>query len=79
MSDFDAGLHAPTLVLFVGPGVRPDAECTELLGQSGLRCVAAAWGYRDAGERIESWGADVIAWQPRDLLQPGVLAGAGGG
>lgn len=41
-SGFDAGLHAPTLVLFVGPAVRPDAECTELLGQSGLRCVAVA-------------------------------------
>ena len=42
VSDFDAGLHAPSLVLFVGPSVRPDAECTELLGQSGLRCVAVA-------------------------------------
>jgi DNA-binding response OmpR family regulator len=42
VSDFDAGLHAPTLVLFVGPAVRPDAECSELLGQSGLRCVAVA-------------------------------------
>jgi DNA-binding response OmpR family regulator len=40
VSDFDAGLHAPSLVLFVGPAVRPDAECTELLGQCGLRCVA---------------------------------------
>ncbi len=40
VSDFDAGLHAPTLVLFVGPAVRPDADCIELLGQSGLRCVA---------------------------------------
>jgi DNA-binding response OmpR family regulator len=42
VSDFDAGLHAPSLVLFVGPAVRPDAECSELLGQSGLRCVAVA-------------------------------------
>ena len=42
VSDFDAGLHAPSLVLFVGAAVRPDAECSELLGQSGLRCVAVA-------------------------------------
>ena len=42
VSDFDASLHAPSLVLFVGPAVRPDAECAELLGQSGLRCVAVA-------------------------------------
>ncbi len=42
VSDFDAGLHAPSLVLFVGATVRPDAECSELLGQSGLRCVAVA-------------------------------------
>ena len=42
VSDFDAGLHAPSLVLFVGPAVRPDAECAELLGQSGLRCVAVS-------------------------------------
>lgn len=40
VSDFDAGLHTPSLVLFVGAAVRPDAECSELLGQSGLRCVA---------------------------------------
>jgi DNA-binding response OmpR family regulator len=42
VSDFDAGLHAPSLVLFVGAAVRPDADCAELLGQSGLRCVAVA-------------------------------------
>jgi len=42
LSDFDAGLHAPTLVLFVGPAVRPDGECSELLGQCGLRCVAVS-------------------------------------
>lgn len=42
VNDFDTSLHAPTLVLFVGPAVRPDAECAGLLGQSGLRCVAVA-------------------------------------
>lgn len=39
---FDAGLRAPSLVLFVGPGARPDRATGELLGQIGLRCAAVA-------------------------------------
>jgi phosphoglycolate phosphatase len=42
---------------------------------AGIRSVAAAWGYRDAEERIEQWGADHVAQDPQDLLREGALAG----
>lgn len=40
LSDFDGALQAPSLVLFVGPAVRPDRAITELLAPAGLRCAA---------------------------------------
>ena len=43
--------------------------------------VAAAWGYRDAGERvahpIERWGADLVLSHPRELLDGGALSANG--
>jgi 2-phosphoglycolate phosphatase len=56
--------------------VGDDARDVEAARAAAMRSVVAAWGYRDAGERIEQWGADLIALQPRDLLQVGALAGA---
>ena len=36
--------------------------------------IAAAWGYRLDGDRIEDWGAEHIAATPRDLLVDALLA-----
>ena len=38
-----------------------------------MKSIAAAWGYRDAGERIETWGADLLLQAPRELLRDGAL------
>lgn len=44
--------------------------------------IAALWGYRQAGERPEEWGADVLYELPYDLIEPaawpscGVVVGA---
>lgn len=40
---------------------------------AGMRSIAAAWGYRDAADDIETWGADATLATPRDLLMPGAL------
>lgn len=59
--------------LYVGD----DARDVEAARAAGMRCVAAAWGYRDTGECIEDWGADAVLARPHDLLRPGALAAAG--
>jgi N-acetyl-D-muramate 6-phosphate phosphatase len=56
--------------------VGDDARDVEAARAAGMRSVVAAWGYRDGEERIEQWGADLIALQPRDLLRAGALSGA---
>lgn len=38
----DAGLHQPSLVLFVGAAVRPERALADLLAQTGLRCAAVS-------------------------------------
>lgn len=38
----DAGLRAPTLVLFVGAAVRPERTLADMLAQAGLRCAAVS-------------------------------------
>jgi 2-phosphoglycolate phosphatase len=38
-----------------------------------LGAIAAAWGYRDAGEDPNDWHADLVAQQPTDLLSSGAL------
>lgn len=40
---------------------------------AGMRSVAAAWGYRDAADDIDAWGADAILAAPHDLLAPGAM------
>jgi 2-phosphoglycolate phosphatase len=61
---------AAAAALYVGD----DARDVEAARAAGMRCVAAAWGYRDAQERIEDWGADAVLSHPRELLRPGALA-----
>jgi 2-phosphoglycolate phosphatase len=64
---------APGSALYVGD----DARDVQAARAAGMRSVAAAWGYRDAAERIEDWGADAVLQAPRELLQPGAMcAGA---
>jgi 2-phosphoglycolate phosphatase len=41
---------------------------------AGMPSVAALWGYREAHEDPQAWGADRLAAAPIDLLAPGVLA-----
>lgn len=38
----EASLHQPSLVLFVGAGVRPERGLADLLAQTGLRCAAVS-------------------------------------
>jgi 2-phosphoglycolate phosphatase len=56
--------------------VGDDARDIEAARAAGMRSVAAAWGYRDPGERIEDWGADLVLDQPAALLEPGALRAA---
>lgn len=41
---------------------------------AGMKSVAVAWGYREASERIDEWGADLVLETPAQLLIDGVLA-----
>jgi 2-phosphoglycolate phosphatase len=54
--------------------VGDDARDVEAALAAGLRAIAAAWGYRDAGERIEHWGADAVIGRPADLLADACLS-----
>lgn len=56
--------------------VGDDARDIEAARAAGMRSIAAAWGYRDAGERIEAWGADRVLDAPADLLEAGALRAA---
>lgn len=53
--------------------VGDDARDIQAARAAGMPCIAADWGYRDAAERIEDWGADAIAAQPGDLLRRDLL------
>lgn len=64
---------APGSALYVGD----DARDIEAARAAGMRSIAAAWGYRDAADRIETWGADCVIESPRALLGAGLLAAAG--
>ena len=64
---------APGGALYVGD----DARDVEAARAAGMRCIAAAWGYRDGDERIEQWGADAVLAEPRELLARGALRAAG--
>lgn len=37
---------------------------------AGMPSIAALWGYRQAGERPEEWGADVLYELPHALIEP---------
>jgi phosphoglycolate phosphatase-like HAD superfamily hydrolase len=65
------GLSAQSAV-YVGD----DQRDVQAAHAAGMRCIAAAWGYRDGNERIEEWRADAIAMMPRDLLAPNMLSAA---
>ncbi len=55
---------APASVLYVGDDLR-DIQAAKA---AGMPSAAAAWGYIGHNGEIASWGADVIADQPLDLL-----------
>jgi 2-phosphoglycolate phosphatase len=38
-----------------------------------MKSIAAAWGYRDASDDIESWGADLLLQAPIEMLRDGAL------
>jgi 2-phosphoglycolate phosphatase len=63
---------APGAALYVGD----DARDVEAARAAGMRCVAAAWGYRDAQDDIHAWGADAVLERAGQLLAPGALAAA---
>jgi len=48
--------------------VGDDPRDIEAARAAGMRSIAAAWGYVDADVDLRTWGADVIAPQPIDLL-----------
>jgi phosphoglycolate phosphatase len=52
-------------VLYVGDDLR-DIQAAQA---AGMPSAAARWGYIGHGSDIATWGADVIADQPQDLLQ----------
>jgi 2-phosphoglycolate phosphatase len=54
----------PASVLYVGDDLR-DIQAAKA---AGMPSAAAAWGYIGHNGEIASWGADVIADQPLDLL-----------
>jgi len=54
----------PATVLYVGDDLR-DIQAAQ---HAGMPSAAAAWGYIGHNGEIASWGADVIAQQPLDLL-----------
>ncbi len=55
---------APASVLYVGDDLR-DIQAAQA---ANMPSAAAAWGYVGFNGTIESWGADVIAQRPLDLL-----------
>jgi 2-phosphoglycolate phosphatase len=65
------GLSARSAV-YVGD----DQRDVQAAHAAGMRCIAAAWGYRDGKDCIEAWQADAIAMMPRDLLAPDMLSAA---
>jgi N-acetyl-D-muramate 6-phosphate phosphatase len=48
--------------------VGDDERDVQAANAAPMKSIAAAWGYRDAGERIETWGADLVLPSPGDLL-----------
>jgi 2-phosphoglycolate phosphatase len=54
----------PGTVAYVGDDLR-DAQAARA---AGMPMVAATWGYLGLGEPVETWGADVLAGQPADVL-----------
>ena len=55
---------SPARVLYVGDDLR-DIQAAKA---AGMPSAAAAWGYIGHNGEIESWGAEVIAAHPMDLL-----------
>jgi 2-phosphoglycolate phosphatase len=60
---------APQHAVYVGD----DARDVEAARAAGLRPIAAAWGYRDASDDINRWGADLVLEHPLDLLTSDAL------
>lgn len=55
----------PAAVLYVGDDLR-DIQAAQA---ANMPSAAAAWGYIGHNGEVESWGADVVAAQPLDLLK----------
>lgn len=55
--------------LYIGDDQRDAAAARA----AGMRCIAAAWGYRDGADDITAWGVDAVLAMPSDLLAPGAL------
>jgi 2-phosphoglycolate phosphatase len=53
--------------------VGDDARDVQAAHAAGMKSIAAAWGYRDADDRIDTWGADLLLEHPLELLQAGAL------
>lgn len=53
--------------------VGDDERDVQAANAAPMKSIAAAWGYRDAGERIEAWGADLLLQAPVELLRDGAL------
>jgi phosphoglycolate phosphatase len=53
--------------------VGDDARDVQAANAAPMKSIAVAWGYRDAGERIEDWGADLLLHAPLDLLRDDAL------
>lgn len=48
--------------------VGDDERDVQAAHAAGMPSIAALWGYRQAGEHPENWGADALAEYPADLL-----------
>lgn len=53
--------------------VGDDQRDVQAANAAPMKSIAAGWGYRDAEDRIDTWGADLVLHAPSDLLREGVL------
>ena len=55
----------PEETIYVGDDARDAASAKA----AGVRFIAASWGYVNGGIDISSWGADVVAKHPADVVK----------
>ena len=53
--------------------VGDDARDVQAANAAPMKSIAAAWGFRDPGDDIREWGADLLLLAPADLLRDGAL------